>query len=103
WDRDKRIAAAVTNLVLYIAFFVAGSRIAKISLETVVEHKAGKAVRKDTLTIFSYLSNRRGHVVKPQPGRDAANVLKNPLHAFQQALLVLRRERLRYSVVRAGE
>ena len=25
WDRDKRIAAAVTNLVLYIAFFVAGS------------------------------------------------------------------------------
>ena len=52
WNRDKRIAAAVTNLVLYIAFFVAGSRIAKISLETVVEHKAGKAVRKDTLTIF---------------------------------------------------
>ena len=42
----------LTNLVLYIAVFVAGSRIAKISLETVVEHKAGKALRKDTLTIF---------------------------------------------------
>ena len=25
WDRDKRIAAAVTDLVLYIAFFVAGN------------------------------------------------------------------------------
>ena len=65
-----------------------------------IEHKA---VCQDALTIFQYLSDSRGHVVKPQPGRDTANVLKNPLHAFQQALLVLRRERLRYSVVKAGE
>ena len=52
WDRDKRIAAAVTNLVLYIAFFVAGSSIAFFCLLTVVDHNAGKAVRYDTLTIF---------------------------------------------------
>ena len=52
WDRDKRIAAAVTNLVLYIAFFVAGGRIAKIRMQKVMEHKSCKAVRKDTLTIF---------------------------------------------------
>lgn len=36
---NKSVTAAVTNLVLYIALFVTGSWIAKISLETIVEHE----------------------------------------------------------------
>lgn len=103
WDRDKCIAAAVANLVLYIALFVAGSRIAKISPENAVEHKSGKAVCQNTLTVFQYLSNSRGHIVKAQSDGNTPNVLKNPLHAYPQALLVLGLECLRYSVVRSGE
>ena len=52
-----------------------------------MEHESGKAVRQDTLSVFQYLSNSRGHVVKAQSRRDTANVLKNSLHVFQQALL----------------
>ena len=54
-----------------------------------MEHKSGKAVCQNTLTVFQYLSNSRGHIVKAQSDGNTPNVLKNPLHAYPQALLVL--------------
>ena len=64
---------------------------------------SGKAVRQDTLTGFQCPSSSSGHAVKAQSWRDAADVLKDILYDFHRALLVLGRECLRCSGVRAME
>ena len=81
--RDESVAAAVTNLVFHIAFFVAGCRIAEVSLKTVMQHETVESIRKNTLCSLEHLCNGCRHVVKPQSGRDAADMLKDPFHPFQ--------------------
>lgn len=88
-NRYKSVPSAVPNFVLYIAFLVAGSRIAELSLETVVKHKTTKSIRESAFMSTQNLSNSGGHVVETEPGRYAANVLKDSPHTLQQALLVL--------------
>ena len=98
-NRHKRIAAAVADFVLYVAFLVAGGGITELRMETVMEHEPLESVRKDTVCALQHLHHSRGHVVKAQVARNTANVLKDPLHPFQQALLVLRGKCLRVSLV----
>ena len=88
-NRDEEVAAAVANLVFYVALLIAGCRIAEVGLETVVQHEAVECVSQRPFAIFQNLRHSCGHVVEAKARRDAANVLKDSLHSFQQALLVL--------------
>ena len=100
---DKSVAAAVTNLVFHIAFFVAGCRIAEVSLKTVMQHEAVESICENALRSPEHPRNGSRHVVEPQPGRNPADMLKDPLHSFQQALLILGWEHLRVSLVGVWE
>ena len=86
---NESVSAAVTHLVFYITLFIAGGRIAEIRLEPVMKHETVETVGKDTLGPFQHLCYSGSHVVKAEPDGNTADSLKDPLHAFQQAFLVL--------------
>ena len=65
--------------------------------------KAHETISQNTLCTLQNLCHGGRHIVKAQPGRNAANVLKDTLHPCQQALLVLRGERLRVAFVGIGK
>lgn len=98
-NRHKSVPSAVPNLVLYIAFLIARSRIAELGLETVVQHKTAKSIRENAFISTQNLGNSGGHVVETESGRYAANALKDSPHTFQQALLILRGEGLCVTLV----
>ena len=68
-----------------------------------MQHEAVECVSQRPFAIFQNLRNSYGHVVEAKARRDAANVLKDPFHSFQQALLILRRKRLREALVGIGK
>lgn len=88
-DRNEGVAPDVADLVLNIAFLIAGCRIAKISLKAVMQHKPCKAFGELSLGTFKHLSNCRRHIIKAYPRRHAADILKDTAHTDQQALLIL--------------
>ena len=98
-NRNKGVPAAVADLVLHVALLVAGGGIAKLRLEAVVHHEPGEAVGQNTVVAVQHLGDGGAHVVKAQMQRNAANALKDPLHALQQTLLVLRGEGQRVTLV----
>lgn len=44
-DWDKRIPSAISHFVFYVALFIACCRVAEISLEPVMQHEPGEAIR----------------------------------------------------------
>ena len=88
-NRNKSISSAIADLVLHIAFFVAGCRIAEISFKTVMEHKSHESVSQHSLMTFKHLCNSCCHIVKAYPNGYAANMLEYPAHTCQQTFLIL--------------
>ena len=68
-----------------------------------MKHEPAESVCQHPLCPLHYLRHCRRQIVKPQPGRYPAYVLKDPLQPCQQAFLVLGWEELRVSFIRLGE
>ena len=68
-----------------------------------VQHKPAESICQHTLGPLQHLGYCCGKVVKLQTGRHPANVLKDPLQSCQQALLVLRWEKLCVTFVGLGK
>lgn len=78
-NRDKEIAAAVSDFVFYVSLFVPGGRIAEVSLKTVVQFKSCKAIRQFTLGPGTYVRDRSGHVIRFNADRNAADMVEDAL------------------------
>ena len=68
-----------------------------------MQHKAVEAIRENAIRSPEHLCNGGRHVVESQPGRNAADMLKDPFHSFQQTLLILGWEHLRVPLVGVRE
>ena len=87
-DRNEGITSDVADLVLNIAFLIAGCRIAEISLKAVMQHKPCKAFGERSLGAFKHLNNCRRHIIKAYPRRYAADIFEDTAHTDQQTLLI---------------
>ena len=54
-----------------------------------MQHETPEAICELPFPALQYLDHRSGQIVKSQTRRHSADVLKHPLQAIQQALLVL--------------
>lgn len=68
-----------------------------------MQHEPPESICQHTLGTLQYLGHCCGQVVKLQAGRHFANVFKDPPQSCQQALLVLRWEKLRVTFVGLGK
>lgn len=66
----------------------AGTKQSGISSDE-MEHKPGESLCKLPFPALQNLDHRCGEIVKSQPGRYSADVLKDPFQPFQQTFLVL--------------
>ena len=66
----------------------AGTKQSGISSDE-MEHKPGEFLCKLPFPALQNLDHRCGEIVKSQPGRYSADVLKDPFQPFQQTFLVL--------------
>lgn len=68
-----------------------------------MHHKTSETICENPFCTFEYLHNGGGHIVKTQHRGYTANMLKDALHPFQQASLVLRKEGLRVAFIGIGK